>query len=87
VLQAGRWKNGVMNVLSHTLISRCRLAISAARERSMSLSIGLVGVSTHSSLVFGVMAASMFAGFVMSTNENASPCRLKTLSNRRNVPP
>ena len=76
-----------MKVLSQTLISLCFLAISATRARSTSLSIGFVGVSTQIIFVLGVIAFSMFSGFVMSTNENVSPWRVKTLSNRRKVPP
>src|SRR4051812_3989987 len=83
----GRWKNGVMKVLSQTEISPRFFATSATLARSISFSIGLVGLSTQTSFVFGVIAGSRFSGFDRSTNEYEIPCRLKTLSKIRKVPP
>ncbi len=84
---SGRWKYGERKVLSQTETIFCAPAISATRARSTSFSVGLVGVSTQTILVFGVSAASRVPGFERSTKLNDRPSRLKTLSNRRNVPP
>jgi hypothetical protein len=50
---SGRWKYGVMKVLSHTERMLRFFAVSATRGRSMSFIIGLVGDSTHTIFVFG----------------------------------
>ena len=76
-----------MKVLSQIESTLRFLAVSAMRPRSMSLSIGLVGDSTHTIFVFGVMAASKVSGRERSTNEKLRPWRLNTLSKSRNVPP
>src|SRR5215813_1127537 len=76
-----------MKVLSQTeRIRRC-WADSAIRLRSISFIIGLVGLSSQTARVFGVRADAKLSGFERSTKEKESPCRLKTLSNRRKVPP
>jgi hypothetical protein len=84
---SGRWKYGVMNVLSQTETSFRFLHTSATPARSTSLSIGLVGVSTHTIFVFGVRAGSRFSSFDRSVKVKLRPCRLNTLSKSRNVPP
>ncbi len=64
---SGRWMIGLANVLSHThRMPRAwhRLAMAV---RSASLSIGLVGVSTHTMRVAGVMAAASASGSDRST--------------------
>ena len=53
-------------------------------ERSASLSMGLVGVSTQISFVAGVIAASMFFGSRMSTKLKLSPADFaRTRANSR----
>ena len=44
----------------------CLRAIFATASRSINLSSGLLGVSTQTMRVFGLIAASIFAGSVMS---------------------
>ena len=61
--------------------------IRAIAARSASFSVGFVGVSTQISFVRGVIARSTRAASVMSTGVKARPCRVKTLSKMRNVPP
>ena len=64
---SGRWNTGVMKVLSTASsvpLARQSFAIASMSE---SLSIGLVGVSSQQSLVFGVSARPMLAGSVGST--------------------
>ena len=52
-----------MKVLSQTeMMLRASWRSRRPRARSTSLSIGLVGVSTQTSFVFGVIAASRFSG-------------------------
>ncbi len=45
--------------------------------------VGFVGVSTHTNLVFGVMAAATLAGSSMSTKVNFTPNGSKILVKRR----
>src|SRR5260370_24060071 len=82
---SGFWKYGVMKVLSQIEISERLRAISATRARSMSFIIGLVGVSSHTAFVRGVIEDSRTVGFERSTKENERPCFLKTLSKSRKV--
>jgi len=84
---SGRWKNGVAKVLSQTEITPRLRQICASAARSQIFSIGLVGVSTQSSFVFGRNAASTARASATSTYVCSMPRRLKTLSARRNVPP
>ena len=49
--------------------------------------MGLVGLSIQTSFVFGRSARATFSGAVMSTASNETPCRRKTLSKMRKVPP
>ena len=66
---------------------RC-LHTAATAAMSTSFSIGFVGVSIHTSFVFGLIAASTAAAPPSgSTYVNSKPSRRNTLSNRRNVPP
>ncbi len=51
----------------------------------MIFSNGLLGVSIQIPLVFGRMAAFTFAMSCMLTNENCSPCSVRTFANRRYV--
>ena len=75
-------------MLSATISRPWRFATAATAFRSTTLSIGLVGVSTHTMRVFGRIAASNAAGSVRSTKLKSSPAlRRRTRSNRRNVPP
>jgi hypothetical protein len=55
--------------------------------RSAIFSMGLVGLSSQTSLVLGVMARSTFPGSQASTGVKERPCRRKTLSKMRKVPP
>ncbi len=50
-------------------------------------SSGLEGVSTHTALVFGVMAARTAAGSLVSATDHSTPQRETTFAKRRNVPP
>ncbi|SKZ58031.1 Uncharacterised protein [Mycobacteroides abscessus subsp. abscessus] len=54
---SGRCRYGVAKVLSTTSFAFASCAISPRRAMSPTFSSGLVGVSTHTSLVFGVIAA------------------------------
>ena len=64
---SGCWQKGVAKVLS-TISSRpCALATFDRAAMSASFISGLVGVSTHSILVLGVMAASTAAMSLRST--------------------
>ncbi len=81
---SGRCSIGEAKVLSTTTSAPRRWAISATAAMSTILSSGLVGVSTQTSFVFGVNAASNAARSVMSTKLNPSPAlRRRTRSNRR----
>ncbi len=52
----GRWIHGLAKVLSETEIALCFRAIFATASRSISLSSGLLGVSTQTMRVFGLIA-------------------------------
>ena len=84
---SGRWKKGVAKVLSTTLTAPRARAMAAMAARSAILSMGLVGLSSHTMRVRGVMARSTFAGSEASTGVKVRPWRRKTLSKRRKVPP
>ena len=84
---SGRWKNGVMNVLSTTVFAPAFFATFATAAKSTSFSIGLVGDSIQTSFVSGLSAFATFAASVMSHGVNESPWRLNTLSKSLNVPP
>ena len=85
---SGRWWYGVMNVLSTASRMFAALHTSATPAMSTSFSIGLVGVSIHTSFVVGRTAALTAAAPPSgSTYVNSKPSRRNTLSNRRNVPP
>ena len=85
---SGRCTNGLANVLSATAIKPCSRAICASAARSASFSSGLLGVSTHSILVSGRIAARTASRFARSTKvKSVFALRRRTRSNRRNVPP
>ena len=63
----GRWMYGLAKVLSTTSRASWRWARSAAARRSVSRITGLVGVSTNSILVAGVIARSTSSRFDVST--------------------
>ena len=64
---SGRWKNGVAKVLSQTEITERLRQFCASAARSQIFSIGLVGVSTQSSFVFGRNAPSTARASATST--------------------
>ena len=69
----GRWLKGEAKVLSTLSSAPCRWAISAMAAMSEIMRVGLPGVSMCMSLVFGRMAASTFAGSVVSTIVVSTP--------------
>ncbi len=85
---SGCCRYGEANVLSTTIFAPASCAMSDSASMSPMLRSGFVGVSTHTSLVLGRMAAR-----TASTSETAAgvysmpPHWVKTLSIRRNVPP
>ena len=83
----GRWKNGVMNVLSTTSLAPRARARRAIAAMSTSCIIGFVGVSTNTMRVLSSNARSTAASSCAATNVKSSPKRLRTRSNRRYVPP
>ncbi len=70
---SGRWIQGEANVLSHTASSPRLRAIAATACRSTSLRSGLVGDSTHSILVSGLIAFSSSSVLERSTKLACSP--------------
>src|SRR5476649_1510067 len=68
----GRWMYGLANVLSTTSLALWRWARSAAARRSVMRITGLVGVSTNSIFVAGVIARSTSSRFDVSTYVNES---------------
>ena len=83
---SGRWLTGVANVLSTaTRTSGPTAAISAGR--SITLSVGFVGVSTHTSFVSGRSARFTASRSRWSTMSWTTPKRSMILSASRNVPP
>ncbi len=83
----GRCRHGLAKVLSTTSRALPRCAMAAACAMSVRRSTGLVGVSMNTSRVSGRMACSMSSGRDVSTYENVRANFVRTLSNRRNVPP
>ena len=82
----GRWKNGLMNVLSTTSSARRRRARAARAAMSQTFMRGLVGVSIHS-IENSPAARSKAAGSVASRNANSIPYPARIFVNRRCVPP
>ena len=64
---SGCWLQGVAKVLSTTSSRPCALATFESPAMSASFISGLVGVSTQSIRVLGVIAASTAAGSLRST--------------------
>jgi len=64
----GRCTQGEAKVLSHTEMMPRLRAIAATASRWTSLSSGLVGLSTHSMRVPGLIAFSKFPGSERSVN-------------------
>ena len=84
----GDCRNGDANVLSTTTIKLCFFAMAEIDWISTIFSVGLVGVSSQTIFVFGLMAASNAPALVKSTIEKS---RLfdgrATLLKYRLVPP
>lgn len=64
----GDWITGLQNVLSTTDNMLCFLAIERRFYKSKTFIVGLVGVSTHISLVSGLIAFYKFYTSVKSIN-------------------
>lgn len=60
-----------MKVLSTTSSRLCCLAMAATRRMSVIFSVGLVGVSSHTILVFSVIAPSSSPSLLKSTKEKS----------------
>ena len=84
---SGCWRYGVANVLSTTTFAPRSWASRATAAMSTIVSRGLVGVSTHTSLVDGRNAATVAAWSVRSTAVCVMPIGPCTRSINRNVPP
>ena len=81
---SGRVSAGVAKVLSTPRSTPCRMAIWAQAAISVIDISGLPGVSIHSILVFGVMAASTaFKSPLVRTSEARMSERLVTLCSKR----
>ena len=78
----------VLSTTNHTSSRIARMAAATARM-SVILRVGLVGVSSHTSFVFGFIAAAMdTTGNAMLMKENSMPLLGATiLRNNRCVPP
>jgi len=74
---------GVAKVLSTTTSAPTFLASSAKALMSSTLSMGLVGVSSHSILVAGVMSERSSAGSASGAKLNFRPNGSNTLVKRR----
>ena len=83
---SGRWKKGLMNVLSTTRTAPLPWATPARRRMSQIFIRGFVGVSIHS-IWNSPASLSRAAGSVASRNANSTPYRARTLVKRRWVPP
>ena len=70
---SGRWNTGDRNVLSTDSSAPWACAMSAQARISVTVIIGLLGVSTCTSRVEGRMASSSFAGSVVSTKLTVTP--------------
>src|SRR6266704_3192961 len=84
---SGCCRYGVANVLSTHTIAPWLCATSLTASMSTTRSNGLVGDSSHTSRVDGVIAFSTASRSVASTAVKVIPNRFITLSNSRNVPP
>ena len=84
---SGRWKYGVKNVLSTAWGMPWARAISEIAARSVSLSVGLAGVSVRISLVVLRKARRTSSVFDVSANAISTPNRLSTRVQNRCVPP
>src|SRR5712692_7580682 len=84
---SGCCRYGVANVLSTQTIAPWLCATSLTASMSTTRSSGLVGDSSHTKRVDGVIAFSTASRSVASTAVKVSPNRFITLSNSRNVPP
>ena len=80
---SGRWKYGVMKVLSTTTLIPRRRARSLTAAMSVSSIMGLVGVSTTTMRVSGRKARSTASVSAALTNVKVRPRRRSTFSNRR----
>src|SRR3712207_6676527 len=78
---SGRWWTGVANVLSTATSAFCLRSMIPAR--SMTLSVGFVGVSTQISAVSSRTARATASRSRWSTMSYSSPKRASTLSTRR----
>src|SRR5215207_1034645 len=78
---SGRWTIGVAKVLSTTTVAPP--AASTTAEMSITLSSGLVGVSTHTMRVSGRIAARTASTSRSSTRSYSSPNRVRILSTSR----
>ena len=76
-----------MKVLSTTSVALRERQSAATASMSVSVRIGLVGVSTKTMRVSGVMAASICLMSEVSTKENVSEKFFRTPLMRRKVPP
>src|SRR4029453_10973510 len=84
----GRWIHGLAKVLSETEIVLCFRAILATASRSISLSSGLLGVSTQTMRVFDLIASLIFDASVMSMKVKSRLAeRRRTFSKNRGGPP
>jgi len=69
----GDCKYGLQKVLSPRVRIFFYLAILATPYKSISLRVGLVGVSTQINLVLGLIALTMLSRFVISTKSSSNP--------------
>jgi hypothetical protein len=83
----GRWMYGLAKVLSTATTTFRLCATSHAAARSVSRSVGLVGVSRNSIFVCGPIAAAMASVLDESTYVKSSWYFRSTRSNSRYVPP
>ena len=86
----GRWKTGVINVLSTQMVMSGRFMARMRRtvcSRSQRRSVGFVGVSSQTILVSFLIAAIMLSTFEMSTKSTVLPSRLAFHLNCLPVPP
>ncbi len=84
---SGCCRYGEANVLSTTSFAPAACAPSEIAAMSPTLSSGFVGVSTHTSLVFGRIAARTASTSDTAAGVYSIPHCVKTLSISRNVPP
>ena len=72
----GCCNTGVRKVLSTTEIILCCWAIFPITAKSYTAKFGFTGVSKNITLVFGLIAASISAGFAISTKVTSIPHRV-----------